>query len=30
MGTSERSAKRHWNFARAWLYKELSRQATRD
>lgn len=25
MGISERSAKRCWSFARAWLYRELSR-----
>ena len=24
LGVSERSAKRHWEFARAWLYRELS------
>jgi len=24
LGISERSAKRHWNFARAWLYRELA------
>jgi RNA polymerase sigma factor (TIGR02999 family) len=28
LGISERSAKRHWAFARAWLYRELSRRAT--
>jgi RNA polymerase sigma factor (TIGR02999 family) len=27
LGISERSAKRHWSFARAWLYRELSRPA---
>lgn len=27
LGISERSAKRCWNFARAWLYRELSRPA---
>jgi len=26
LGISERSAKRYWTFARAWLYRELSRQ----
>jgi RNA polymerase sigma factor (TIGR02999 family) len=26
LGISERSAKRHWSFARAWLFRELSRQ----
>ena len=26
LGISERSAKRYWNFARAWLFRELSRQ----
>jgi RNA polymerase sigma factor (TIGR02999 family) len=25
LGVSERSAKRHWTFAKAWLYRELSR-----
>ncbi len=25
LGISERSAKRYWTFARAWLYRELSR-----
>jgi len=25
MGISERTAKRYWTFARAWLYRELSR-----
>jgi len=25
LGISERSAKRYWNFARAWLFRELSR-----
>lgn len=24
LGISERSAKRHWTFAKAWLYRELS------
>jgi len=24
LGISERSAKRSWTFARAWLYRELS------
>ena len=24
LGMSERSAKRHWSFARAWLFRELS------
>jgi RNA polymerase sigma factor (TIGR02999 family) len=24
LGISERSAKRHWSFARAWLYRELT------
>ena len=24
LGVSERSAKRHWSFARAWLFRELS------
>jgi DNA-directed RNA polymerase specialized sigma24 family protein len=24
MGISERTAKRYWTFARAWLYRELS------
>jgi RNA polymerase sigma factor (TIGR02999 family) len=28
LGISERSAKRCWAFARAWLYRELSRRAT--
>ena len=28
LGISERSAKRCWSFARAWLFRELSRQAT--
>jgi RNA polymerase sigma factor (TIGR02999 family) len=28
MGISERSAKRCWSFARAWLYRELSRTAS--
>jgi DNA-directed RNA polymerase specialized sigma24 family protein len=28
LGISERSAKRSWTFARAWLYRELS-QAVR-
>jgi RNA polymerase sigma factor (TIGR02999 family) len=27
LGISERSAKRCWSFARAWLFRELSRQA---
>jgi RNA polymerase sigma factor (TIGR02999 family) len=27
MGISERTAKRCWSFARAWLFRELSRQA---
>jgi len=27
MGISERTAKRHWAFARAWLYEEIRRQA---
>lgn len=27
LGISERSAKRHWSFARAWLYRELTRSA---
>jgi RNA polymerase sigma factor (TIGR02999 family) len=27
MGISERSAKRVWSFARAWLYRELSQRA---
>jgi RNA polymerase sigma factor (TIGR02999 family) len=27
LGISERSAKRSWSFARAWLFRELSRQA---
>jgi RNA polymerase sigma factor (TIGR02999 family) len=26
LGISERTAKRHWTFARAWLYRELSRR----
>jgi RNA polymerase sigma factor (TIGR02999 family) len=26
LGVSERSAKRYWNFARAWLFRELSHQ----
>ena len=24
MGISERTAKRYWTFARAWLYRELN------
>ena len=28
LGLSERTAKRYWAFARAWLYQELRRQAT--
>jgi RNA polymerase sigma factor (TIGR02999 family) len=27
MGISERTAKRYWTFARAWLYQELSRRS---
>lgn len=27
MGISERTAKRHWAFARAWLYDQLGRQS---
>jgi RNA polymerase sigma factor (TIGR02999 family) len=27
LGISERSAKRYWTFARAWLFRELSRRA---
>jgi RNA polymerase sigma factor (TIGR02999 family) len=26
LGISERSAKRYWNFARAWLFRQLSRR----
>ena len=26
LGISERSAKRYWTFARAWLYREISAQ----
>ena len=29
MGVSERTAKRHWTFARAWLYDHLGRQPAR-
>ena len=29
MGISERTAKRYWTFARAWLYDQLGRQLTR-
>ena len=28
LGISERSAKRHWTFARAWLYDEITRHTT--
>ena len=28
LGISERSAKRYWSFARAWLFRELSRRAS--
>ena len=28
LGISERTAKRYWTFARAWLYDELSREGT--
>jgi len=27
LGIPERTARRHWSFARAWLYRELRRQA---
>lgn len=29
LGISERSAKRYWTFARAWLYRELSKSRVR-
>ena len=28
LGIPERTARRHWSFARAWLYREIRRQAT--
>jgi RNA polymerase sigma factor (TIGR02999 family) len=28
LGISERSAKRYWSFARAWLFREISRRGS--
>ena len=27
LGIAERTARRHWSFARVWLYREIRRQA---
>ena len=27
LGVPERTARRHWSFARAWLYREIRRQS---